>query len=79
MRDCLSNADNAALVAAINSLAKALNLRVIVEGVETEGQLDFVMNLHCEELQGFYFSKPVPPEEFEQMLRDKKRLPARRT
>jgi EAL domain-containing protein (putative c-di-GMP-specific phosphodiesterase class I) len=73
--DCLSNADNAALVSAINSLAKALNLRVIAEGVETDGQLDFLLNLHCEEMQGFYFSQPVPPAEFEQLLRDKKRLP----
>jgi len=74
VRDCLSNEDNAALVSAINSLAKALNLRVIAEGVETDGQLDFLMNLHCEEMQGFYFSKPVPPEEFEQLLREHKRL-----
>ncbi len=74
VRDCLSNQDNATLVAAINSLAKALRLRVIAEGVETEGQLHFLMGLQCEEIQGYFFSKPVPPEEFEQLLRTEKQL-----
>ncbi len=77
VRDCPNNSDNATLVSAIRSLAKALHLRVIAEGVETAEQLEFLSGLRGEEIQGFYFSRPVPPDEFEQLLRDGKQLPAR--
>jgi CheY-like chemotaxis protein len=55
-------------------MAHSLNLRVIAEGVETEGQLQFLRKHRCDELQGYYFSRPVPADVFEAMLREDKRL-----
>lgn len=59
------------LAQAIISLGHSLNLRVIAEGVETEAQLKFLKAHGCDEVQGYYFGKPVPPEEFAQMLATK--------
>lgn len=63
------DSNDAALVGAIISLGKSLNLRVIAEGVETLEQLNFLKALHCEEGQGYYFSKAVEPDAFVQYLR----------
>jgi EAL domain-containing protein (putative c-di-GMP-specific phosphodiesterase class I) len=41
-------------------MAKNLELRVVAEGVETAGQLEFLMRVGCTEFQGYYFSKPLP-------------------
>lgn len=76
IRDMLTNEDSAALVTAINSMAQTLKLRVVAEGVETEEQLEFLRGLNCDEIQGFLFSRPVPPEEFTELLRSGRRLPA---
>jgi EAL domain-containing protein (putative c-di-GMP-specific phosphodiesterase class I) len=54
-----------ALVATIISLAHALKLKVVAEGVETSEQLGLLRSLHCDEFQGFLFGKPVPAEIFE--------------
>lgn len=53
---------------AIIILANELNLKVIAEGVETKEQLEFLKKNGCNRAQGFYYSKPVPPEEFEKLL-----------
>lgn len=53
-RDC------AAIVQSIAELAKRLRMTTVAEGVETKEQLAMVTNAGCEEVQGFYFSKPVP-------------------
>ena len=50
----------AAIVRAIISMAHGLNLKVVAEGVETNGQLNFLLRRRCDEAQGFYFGKPVP-------------------
>ncbi|WP_052699277.1 bifunctional diguanylate cyclase/phosphodiesterase [Hyphomicrobium sp. 99] len=55
--------DAAAIVQSIAELAKRLHMTTIAEGVETADQLAMVMNAGCEEVQGFYFSKPVPVSE----------------
>ena len=70
-----TNPGNAAIATAIIAMAHSLHLRVVAEGVETEGQLQFLRKRHCDEIQGFYFSQAVPAEEFEQMLATKKQLP----
>lgn len=57
------NPDDAAITAAIISLAKNLNLRVIAEGVESEEQMSFLRQHHCDEIQGYYFSGPLPADE----------------
>ncbi|MFL6719844.1 MAG: EAL domain-containing protein, partial [Burkholderiaceae bacterium] len=49
-------------VAAVVSMARALALRVVAEGVETPEQLALLKSLGCDEYQGYYYSKPLPPE-----------------
>jgi EAL domain-containing protein (putative c-di-GMP-specific phosphodiesterase class I) len=61
--------DNMALSEAIIVMAHKLGLKVIAEGVETEAQRDFLAAAGCDYAQGYLFSKPVPPEEFERLLK----------
>jgi diguanylate cyclase (GGDEF)-like protein/PAS domain S-box-containing protein len=61
--------DEMTIVRAIISMGRSLNLRVIAEGVETQDQLDFLKLHQCDEAQGFYFSPPLPPQEFARLLR----------
>jgi EAL domain-containing protein (putative c-di-GMP-specific phosphodiesterase class I) len=46
-------------------MGKKLNLTIVAEGVETREQEDYLRNSSCNEMQGFYFSKPIPAQEFE--------------
>jgi diguanylate cyclase (GGDEF)-like protein/PAS domain S-box-containing protein len=69
IRDVTSDPDDAALTAAIISMAKALSLRVVAEGVETEEQLAFLRGHRCDEVQGYLFSRPMPAEEATEYLR----------
>jgi diguanylate cyclase (GGDEF)-like protein/PAS domain S-box-containing protein len=69
VRDVAVNPDDAAIAAAIISMAKSLRLKVIAEGVETEAQLSFLRNHQCDEIQGYYFSKPLSPEQAADKLR----------
>jgi diguanylate cyclase (GGDEF)-like protein/PAS domain S-box-containing protein len=64
------NPDDAAIAAAIISMAKSLNLKVIAEGVETEEQMAFLRAHRCDEIQGYYFSKPLTTEQLTEMLRN---------
>ena len=59
---------DAAIVSAIISMAHSMGLNVIVEGVETEQQLNVLLDLQCNEIQGFLFSPPVPQEEATALL-----------
>jgi diguanylate cyclase (GGDEF)-like protein/PAS domain S-box-containing protein len=68
VRDILTSATNGALAQAIISLARALGLVVIAEGVETDEQRALLSRLGCECYQGFLFSRPVPPAAFEALL-----------
>lgn len=61
--------DSAAIVGAIIALARNLGLQVTAEGVETEGQLKFLQRLGCNQFQGFLRSKPVPAQDFVNLLR----------
>jgi predicted signal transduction protein with EAL and GGDEF domain len=65
----LNSADGAAIVDAILALAKTLNLRVIAEGIETQEQLAYLVRNHCHLLQGYYFSRPIYPEDVPNMLK----------
>jgi len=60
--------DETTIVRAIISLGRSLDLRVIAEGVETRDQLDFLKAQGCDEAQGYYFSRPVPAEQFAKLL-----------
>jgi EAL domain-containing protein (putative c-di-GMP-specific phosphodiesterase class I) len=59
----------AAIVRAIISMAHGLNLKVVAEGVETNGQLSFLLNRNCDEAQGFFFAAAVPADEVVQIAR----------
>ena len=61
-------ADDQAIALAVISLAHKLDLRVIAEGVETEQQRDFLRANECDEMQGYLFSRPVPPAEIAALL-----------
>jgi EAL domain-containing protein (putative c-di-GMP-specific phosphodiesterase class I) len=63
------NPDDAAITAAIISMAKNLNLKVIAEGVENEAQMSFLRSHHCDEIQGYYFSKPLTVDKVGDKLR----------
>ena len=64
--DMENNKDDAAICAAIIAMAHNLDLKVIAEGVETQEQLKFLEGQGCDQIQGFLFSKPLPPEELEE-------------
>jgi diguanylate cyclase (GGDEF)-like protein/PAS domain S-box-containing protein len=68
IRGLPDNRDAVALAQAIIAMARALGMRVVAEGVETEEQMNFLEEAGCHELQGFYFSRPVPADEFERLL-----------
>ncbi|MBH3405281.1 EAL domain-containing protein [Pseudomonas glycinae] len=68
IRGLSHDSSDAALVGAIISLGKSLNLNVIAEGVETAHQLAFLKDHHCEEGQGYYFSKALPVDAFARLL-----------
>ncbi|HET8552510.1 MAG TPA: EAL domain-containing protein [Gammaproteobacteria bacterium] len=69
VRDITTSADHVAIIEAIIGLAKNFRLRVVAEGVETREQLEFLREQGCEDVQGYYFSKPVVADEFARHLR----------
>lgn len=77
VRDVAHDPSSASITQAIISLAHNLNLSVIAEGVETDAQIDFLRARGCDEMQGYYFSKPAPAAEFEQLLRERRKLSLR--
>jgi len=69
IRDVAVNPDDAAITTAIISMAKSLNLKVIAEGVEDEAQMSFLRAHQCDEIQGYYFSKPLAVDKVADKLR----------
>jgi diguanylate cyclase (GGDEF)-like protein/PAS domain S-box-containing protein len=68
IRNLPQDSKDKAITEAIIAMGKTLSLTVVAEGVETEGQDDFLRDLICDEMQGFYFSKPVTPDQFGDLL-----------
>jgi diguanylate cyclase (GGDEF)-like protein/PAS domain S-box-containing protein len=64
VRDITEDPEDKAIVSAIISMAASLGLQTIAEGVETEGQLEFLRTRGCHEVQGYHFSRPLPPGDF---------------
>ncbi len=69
VQDLTVDSDNAAITATVINMAKTLNLKVIAEGVETEEQLQFLREHNCDEVQGYYFSKPLAGDDFANKVR----------
>lgn len=67
----VDNADDQTLVASIAAMAHGLGLTIIGEGIETKGQADFLKQENCHILQGYYFSKPVPADMFDEYVENK--------
>ena len=76
IRNVHSESYNNAITTAVLQIAQRLNLNVVAEGVETEAELAFLRIHHCQAMQGFLFSRPLPANEFETLLLSGKSLPA---
>jgi diguanylate cyclase (GGDEF)-like protein/PAS domain S-box-containing protein len=69
VNDAQNDHNAAVIIRAIISLGQSLGLEVIAEGVETEQQYDFLVHNNCHGYQGYYFSRPLPLERFEELVR----------
>ncbi len=65
IRDLPEDTDSKAIADAIVAMAHSLELGVIAEGVESERQFEYLKSIHCDELQGFYFARPAPPDKID--------------
>ncbi|MFA6442667.1 MAG: EAL domain-containing protein [Sterolibacterium sp.] len=68
------DADDCAIAGAIAGMAKQLRLKVIAEGVENAAQLSFLKSLGCDEIQGYFFSRPLPADELMALVNSESRL-----
>lgn len=68
IQDIAVNHSDRAIVSTMITMAKQLNMDVIAEGIETKGQLDILTEQDCNEVQGYYYSKPLPADEVEQIF-----------
>lgn len=75
--DVTASPESVSVTRAIITMAHGMQLRVLAEGVETEGQLSLLAANGCDQIQGHYFSRPVPAGQIEAMVREPKVLPAR--
>ena len=78
IRDLPAYTEDRAITEAIIAMAHTLSLTVIAEGVETLEQAEYLREHACDEMQGFYFSRPIRPEDFARLLRDGPRIPLSR-
>jgi EAL domain-containing protein (putative c-di-GMP-specific phosphodiesterase class I) len=69
--DLGTESDDGEIARAIIAMAHALKLEVVAEGVESQQQLDFMRDFQCDFIQGYFFSKPLPAEEFARLLKGK--------
>jgi EAL domain-containing protein (putative c-di-GMP-specific phosphodiesterase class I) len=74
-----NDAESLGIVQAIIGLSKNLRLKVIAEGVETEGQMAHLANLRCDFAQGYYIAKPMPAEDVPDYLAKRNEIPANRS
>jgi EAL domain-containing protein (putative c-di-GMP-specific phosphodiesterase class I) len=75
IRELETEEEDRAITQAIITMGKTLGLTIVAEGVETAEQQSFLCNHACDEIQGYYFSKPVPCPDFEKLLRTHKPAP----
>lgn len=72
VRDISTDSEDKAIVGAIINMTKSLGLQTIAEGVETAGQLAYLREQGCDEIQGYYYSKPLPADQFELFYRSQR-------
>jgi len=75
VHDILGGAGNEAIPAAIIAMAHSLGMEVIAEGVESEAQCEFLSRNMCDQIQGYWFSKPLPAPEMRMLLQERRCLP----
>jgi EAL domain-containing protein (putative c-di-GMP-specific phosphodiesterase class I) len=68
VRDIELNSDNAAIATAVIAMAESMDMKVTAEGVETNDQLAFLKHKRCNEMQGYFLSKPLPSTQAEDFL-----------
>ena len=68
IRNIPNDLEDKAITQAIIAMGKHLSLTVVAEGVETQEQMDFLQEHSCDEMQGYYFSKPIMPDRFAELL-----------
>ncbi|HTN35000.1 MAG TPA: EAL domain-containing protein [Marinobacter sp.] len=71
VQDLGTSADSEHIIRAIISLAHSLQISVVAEGVETEGQLEFLRQEHCDEIQGYYYARPMPWDDLVHFLHNR--------
>jgi diguanylate cyclase (GGDEF)-like protein len=71
VRELSTNEEDRAITDAIIAMGKSLKMTIVAEGVETQGQIEFLRDHECDEFQGFYFSKAVPAAAIADLLREK--------
>jgi len=79
VRNIPDDPDDSAIASTIISMAQSLKLDVVAEGVETREQVEFLRSSGCDEIQGYYFSKPVPVAEMEKLLENRTTLDTKHT
>jgi diguanylate cyclase (GGDEF)-like protein len=72
IKDVNTDANDAAIVTAVIQMAHSLNLKVVAEGVEREDQLEFLTRQRCDIIQGYLFSKPLPVDQLETFMSERK-------
>ena len=75
IRELTSSPGDAAIVDAVIAMAHSLHLEVVAEGVETAEQLAYLNRRHCDQIQGYYYSMPLPVEQFARLIASDVRLP----
>ncbi len=76
VQDIAADPDDASITRAVITMAHHLKLKVVAEGVETEGQLSLLVANRCDQIQGYYFSRPLPADALEALLREGRSLPS---
>ena len=76
VNDITGDPDDAAIATAIIAMAHSLGIKVVAEGVETQTQMEFLQQQHCDAMQGYLFSKPLPVHEFSKLLENRYRARA---